>query len=68
MKPTSRCEMRASCEACTVSDHERGGKAPDDGDENQEEKSSAIAHVAKDVFEAVRSAGDHEICGRDERE
>ncbi len=47
-------------------DHERGGQAPDEGDDGEEEEGAAVAGFADDVFEAVGSAGDHEVSGAEE--
>ena len=51
-----------------LADHERGGQAPDQRDEEQEEEGAAVAGVAEDVFQAVGATGDHEVGGCDERE
>ena len=51
-----------------LADHERGGQAPDQRDEEQQEEGASVAGVAQDVFQAVGAAGDHEVGGCDERE
>ncbi len=48
-------------------DHERGGQAPEDGDDGEEKERAAEAGHADDVFEAIGAARDHEIDGRDKR-
>ncbi len=44
-------------------DHERGGQAPDDGQNQQDDDSPAKARAAENVLHAVRTTGHHEECG-----
>ncbi len=46
--------------------HEGSRERPDKWDEEQEEKGSAVAGFADDVFQAVRAAGDHKVRGSNE--
>ena len=48
-------------------DHQRGGEAPEDGDDGEQKERAAEAGHADDVLEAVGAAGDHEVDGGDER-
>ena len=49
-------------------DHQRGGQAPDEGNDEQQQQGAAVAGVAEDVLQAVRAAGDHEVSRPDKRE
>ena len=48
-------------------DHECGGQAPDERDDEQQEQGAAVAGVADDVLQAVGAPGDHEVGRSDER-
>ena len=47
--------------------HQRGGQAPDERDDEQQEQGAAVAGVAEDVLQTIRAAGDHEVGRSDER-
>ena len=51
-----------------LADHERGGEAPDEGDDGEEEERARVAGLADDVFEAIGAAGDHEVGCGDQRQ
>jgi hypothetical protein len=51
-----------------LADHERGGERPDKRDNRHHDKGTHVAGLADDVFEAVRSAGDHEVGRGHERQ
>ena len=50
-----------------LSDHESGGQAPNQRQDKQDKDGPAEARAAEDVLNAVRTAGDHEESGGDQR-
>ena len=51
-----------------LAEHEGGGQAPEKRQEQKEQKSAAVPGKADHVLKAVRTAGDHEVGSRKERE
>ena len=48
--------------------HQGGGEAPEEREQEQEQEGAAVASFADDVLQTVGAAGDHEICGRNQRQ
>src|SRR6185437_9062693 len=51
-----------------LAEHERGGKAPEEGQDEEEQKRGAVASEADDVLDVVGASRDHEVGGGEQRQ